>query len=384
MTARHTWALITGEYPPTPGGVADYTRALARALAGAGDDVHVWAPRAEGGAPLARDPGVEVHELAAGFGPRGLLRLERWRRRAPGAITLLEYTPHAFGLRAMNLPLCLWAVRGERTWVMFHEVHFPFRGLARQRALSLVQQAMARVLATSARRSFVSTAAWSRVLRRLAPGAPAPEVLAVPSNLPVSVAPEAVARLRAELHVGDEARIVGHFGTFGGWFRERLSPVLGPTLAGDDWHVLLVGRGANDVAAELRATNPSGASRVHAREGEAEKVAAAIAACDLLVQPYPDGPTTRRGSLMAALALGRPVVTNDGELTDDVFRSGAVALARDAAALAPEVTRLLGDAEALSTLGRAGAALYEASFSLERTVARLRAAAAEEAACASR
>ena len=38
------WHIITGEYPPKRGGVSDYTYLLARALAEAGEDVHIWTP----------------------------------------------------------------------------------------------------------------------------------------------------------------------------------------------------------------------------------------------------------------------------------------------------------------------------------------------------
>ena len=36
--------ILTPEYPPATGGVADYTRLIARKLAQAGDAVHVWCP----------------------------------------------------------------------------------------------------------------------------------------------------------------------------------------------------------------------------------------------------------------------------------------------------------------------------------------------------
>ena len=39
------WAIITGEYPPDPGGVSDYTYLVATHLADAGDEVHVCARR---------------------------------------------------------------------------------------------------------------------------------------------------------------------------------------------------------------------------------------------------------------------------------------------------------------------------------------------------
>ena len=66
----NVWAVLTGEYPPDPGGVSDYTRSVASALARAGDVVHVWTPQTEGAPPS--DPGVRLHVLADGFTPRTL------------------------------------------------------------------------------------------------------------------------------------------------------------------------------------------------------------------------------------------------------------------------------------------------------------------------
>ena len=43
------WHILTGEYPPQPGGVSDYTRMVAEGLAAAGDEVVVWAPQGQVG-----------------------------------------------------------------------------------------------------------------------------------------------------------------------------------------------------------------------------------------------------------------------------------------------------------------------------------------------
>ena len=40
-----------------------------------------------------------------------------------------------------------------------------------------------------------------------------------------------------------------------------------------------------------------------------EEVSVHLSACDLMIQPYPDGISARRTSAMAALAHERPVVT---------------------------------------------------------------------------
>jgi len=50
----------------------------------------------------------------------------------------------------------------------------------------------------------------------------------------------------------------------------------------------------------------------------------------VLLQPYEDGVTTRRGSIIAALALGVPVVTTTGRMTEPLWRaSAAVTLVAD-------------------------------------------------------
>ncbi len=74
---------------------------------------------------------------------------------------------------------------------------------------------------------------------------------------------------------------------------------------------------------------------------------------------------------MASLALGLPLVTNTGHLTEPLWRTlGAVALVEgtDPTALVPEAERLLAHPEARAALGARAAEVYRQRFSLERTV----------------
>src|SRR5271166_1212661 len=56
------WHIITCEYPPTLGGVSDYTYLVAKGLASEGDEVHVWCPGTGNAAPVV--PGVTLHAVA--------------------------------------------------------------------------------------------------------------------------------------------------------------------------------------------------------------------------------------------------------------------------------------------------------------------------------
>ena len=73
-TTLTRWVILTGEYPPQPGGVSDYTRLVVEGLAAARDEVAVYAPP-QGIGPDSATFGVRVRRLPNRFGLRGL----RWR-----------------------------------------------------------------------------------------------------------------------------------------------------------------------------------------------------------------------------------------------------------------------------------------------------------------
>ena len=121
------------------------------------------------------------------------------------------------------------------------------------------------------------------------------------------------------------------------------------------------------------------AGRVHASGTlTPESLSCRLAACDLLLQPYPDGVSARRTSSMAGLAHGLPVVTTSGALTEGLWKeSNAVALAPvgDDEALLDEVRKLLASPEERSRLSAAALKLYRERFDLSHTIAALRGAA---------
>jgi glycosyltransferase involved in cell wall biosynthesis len=377
-SAPVSWHVLTGEYPPQPGGVSDYTRLVARALARAGERVHVWAP---GAREERTEEGVQVHREPGLFTPLGLARLTRALERMPGPRRLLlQYVPHAFGMKAMNVPFCAWfsARKQDERWIFFHEVVYPWnRGAPlRHQVLAGATRVMAQWVAGNADRTFVSIPAWKEHLPE--PARTRAEWRPVPSTLPTEAPPEAVARLRAELGPGPW---VGHFGTYGKATSEPLERVLVPLLrAGPERRALLLGRGSQAYAAGLEQRHPELAGRVVFRDSlSPEDAAVCMKASDVLVQPYPDGVSARRTTTMAGLALGVPLVTNTGHLTEPVWRGlGAAALAEgtDPAPLVSLTERLLSHPQEREALGRRAAEVYRERFSLECTVDALRAPAA--------
>jgi len=371
-----TFHLLTGEYLPQTGGVGDYTRLLAEGLVSRGATVHVWCPAAQ----TQVNGRLHVHRLPDVFGRRSRRMLEGAFLAATGCV-ILQYVPNALGARGANLPFCVWLLQMRRRShdisVMFHEPYFYFAAhrsskVLTHNTLAAVQRLMAALLMRASRVAYVSTSAWVRYLR---PWGSAPFVESpIPATVATSAPAACIAGWRARFSTGaDAAGIVGHFGTFGVHVARELMDVLPPVLrTAAASRVVLIGPGGNAFAAALALREPDLCGRVFATGWlSATDAAAALRACDLVVQPYPDGVTTRRTSVMAALANGVAVVTTDGRLTEPAWReTGAVRLAPavDPAALAAATVALLRDTGARIAIAENGRRLYDARFAIEHTL----------------
>jgi Glycosyl transferases group 1 len=373
------WQMITGEYPPQGGGVSDYSRLVAGALAAAGDEIDVWAPgtfRAQ-----LRDVGATVHRLSDHFGPRGLATLSRELK--PDGRILVQYVPHAFGARAMNLAFPFWLFSQRNKMpidVMFHEVVFPIkvRQALRHNFLGVITRIMALMVARAATRTFVAIPAWERTLLPLIHGSRQFNWLPVPSNIPLAQCDERVRALKNRYSSTQQGILIGHFGTYGGWISEALKSSVLPILQRhSDASLLLIGGKSEGFRSQLLSEHPTLGTRIHAT-GEIDplEVSRHITCCDLMVQPYPDGISGRRGSAMAALSHGRAIVTTSGHLTEPLWeQSGAVELVKagHAEGLIAATSRLMEDAHQRSQLGTAAEKLYAERFDLTHTIAALRA-----------
>lgn len=321
-----TWHLITSEYPPEPGGVSDYSAQVVAGLEAAGQEVRVWS-----------------REFGA-FTPADLRRVGKLMDAyaAPRRI-LLQWVPHGFGWRSMNVPFCLWlANRRDDLYLMVHEPGLGFgEGGVVHNVVAGVHRVMAAILLRAANHVWISTEAWRERLRPLTFGRKlAIDWLPVPSNIPIA------------LGTVPETHDVGYFGQYDAGSIARLMPIL------DACDVLAMGRGSERVQ-HPRATVTGDLS--------AEDLSYAIASCKVMLHLYPDGASSRRGTLMASLAHGKAVVTNKGRNTESVLVPPAV----DPADLLPAILRLLRSEPNRREAGRHSLDLYQTHFAVERTIAAL-------------
>jgi glycosyltransferase involved in cell wall biosynthesis len=382
------WHLLTGEFPPQPGGVSDYTLSVARGLAAAGTTVHVWCPGVEG--TVLESPGLVVHRVAGTWSQGDLWRVDREMDTIRGPRRLLvQWVPQAYGYRSLNLGFCRWVRargrKGDVVELMAHEAYLAFgEGPWVQNGAAAVHRVMVSLLLSVARRVWVSIPAWTRRLRPYTLGRHVEFCwLPVPSNVPVVGDADRVQAARTRFAPAKET-LVGHFGTYGATLRRDLEPLI-RTLTGSaaPISVVLMGRDSEQFLNELVGRFPGLSDHVRATGAvPPDELSVVLQACDLVVQPYPDGASSRRGTLMAALAHGVAVVTTEGRLSESVWReTGAVRLVgpEDSAALSHAAIALCGDAEARATLSRAGRALYAERFDLSHTIHALMAGSCQAA-----
>src|SRR4051812_41563838 len=318
MTTR--WHIVTPELPPDCGGVGDYNVQVAQALVESGDAVTLYVPPTR--TPRVARSG-EVVTLADRFGPHSIRQLASHldRDRNPDSRLLVQYVPAVFGRRGTNLPFCRWLLSrrhaGTDVRVMFHEPYLYLHWRPDHIVTAFTQRAMAAILLDAASHLYLSTDTWRRYLTRLRPGALRKAVtLPIPSAIPRVDAAQAVQAIRSR-SLGGAAYLVGHFGSYGDHIAPLLREAFKDLLSSDSRIAgLCTGSGSDLFVRHMIARYPDLRGRLVASgRASPDDISAQLQACDVLMQPYPDGVTTPRPSGMAGLGNGAPAPTPLGKLT---------------------------------------------------------------------
>lgn len=368
-----SWHIVTCEFPPALGGVADFSRVMATGLAASGEQVHVWSPgpaNALSGVQVHRHSGYQISHLGA-VG-RQVDAVEGPRR------LFVQWVPHGYGYKSLNLPFCLWiwrrARRGDRVDLMVHEPYLPFdRRRIRQNVGALAHRLMLMVLLRAADRVWVSTPSFLPMVRPYGPsGDLVYSWLPVPSPIDGVDTPRQVQARRQAL--AGSHPVVGYFGTASPLIADVVEAVIVETASRrPDVKFVLLGRGTAALAQRLEARMPSLARAIVARgEHPGDEIGTLIQCCDVFVQPYPDGVSRRRTTVMALLKLGCAVVASRGVRTEDGWQD-VVCLTpdRDPASMSEAAVRLLDQPDRRRRLSHDATRAYAEHYSAERAVATL-------------
>lgn len=357
--------LVTAEYAPQQGGVGDYTRELAAALRQRGVEAIVLT----GGSAASEDASspVPVQRRIGRWGWRLWGDLERALRLLAPDVVHIQYQAAAYGLHpAINLwpRFSPWR---RATVVTFHDLKvpylFPKAGPLRFRAVLELARAAARAIVTNAEDQVTLTP----FLRR------PPMLIPIGSNIHPQPPPGYDrSAWRAAAGAGEGSIVLAYFGFLneskGGEELIRALALL--RQRGHDVRLWFVGGqvGHSDP------TNRAYLARVQALIRELglepyvrwtgftapEEVSANLLAADLCALPYRDGVSFRRGSLMAALAHGLPVVSTSPRVPLPELIDGenmALVPPGDAEALASRIAAFIAEPPARARLARGALAL---------------------------
>jgi glycosyltransferase involved in cell wall biosynthesis len=366
--------LISGEFPPMQGGVGDYTREMARAFTALGHAVWVLAPEALRAEYAGNRHGEEWQVLAAvqdwRWGCWAQIRAAMVEVRPD--IVDIQYQAAVYDMRnpAINLlPWWLQRSAGQTPVVVtYHDLKppylFPKAGPLRTLAVRLLARCSHAAILTNGE-DWATATTWPFFQEPVGIRRPWFYHIPIGSNIPV-VPPEGFGRTawRARLGYGPQDFVWAYFGFLneskGG---ETLISAL--AVSPGTTHLLMVGgrTGSSDT------TNQAYAERVEQRiQGlglggrvqwtgyvSTQEVSAALLSADIVVMPYRDGVSFRRGSLHAALAHGCAIVsTRPHVLLPELVDGENIMLVPpdDPQALSLAAQRLHGDGTLRERIGR--------------------------------
>jgi glycosyltransferase involved in cell wall biosynthesis len=346
-------ALITRDAPPRHCGVGDHSICLADALVAQGAEVHVLAFEGNATGPVATGTATDAANWLA------------WVEREVSDLgiehVVLQYTP----LYYQDIPgwsddhlLRWWAALAERhdTALVVHETyHRSVRqplslvtGTRQKRTLERLARTSACVFTAS---ECLATEMKDWDLQR------PPVLLPIGSNLPLVAGDRA--ELRARYAIANNDLVLTLFG--GGnslkWMAQYVNAVskrLSDRQVAQHW--LLLG-GVPATWFHL-----SGTTVIPGRL-PAESLSAHLAMTDLFLMPHSAGVCAKRGTLMAAMQHGLPVVGTRGPMTDPFWdRISGVLITRGIEPFVAAVARLATDPDARIRMGKVNERHYHAFF----------------------
>lgn len=343
--------MVTGEYPPLQGGVGAFTREVARAMVASGHTVYIFT-RAE--AQGADEDGIAVAARITGcWGWRTLSAIRDWAHTNRLEIINIQFQTAAYNMH----PAIHWLprhMRGVPVVVTFHDLRvpylFPKAGPLRRWIVRRLAADATGVIATDRADEATLRHEWH-----------IPRVCWVPigSNVAASLPPGYDrSAWRASLGAAPDDLLISYFGFLN---ESKGGLVLVEALAhlveqGIPARLVMIGgrAGASDPTnwaygerVDALIAQRRLAERVHwTGFVDDQTVSACFYASDLTALPYLDGVSLRRGTLMAALAHGRAIVTTTPQ-TYAPELEGVVEVVPpgDAEALAEAILRLWRDAD---------------------------------------
>jgi len=347
--------LISGEYPPQQGGVGDFTRELARAFHAAGHEAQVitGSNRQDAGSKIQED-GVLVQRTISTWSVRCWEQIADVVQREHFDVLNIQYEPAAYAMQVgVNFLPSGWVRRKIKTPIVttFHDLLapylFPKAGRLRWKVVEYLARHSDAVIVTNAE----DRARLSGLQ---------PKMIPIGSNIDPALAGDIDrATERARKGIQPDEFVLGYFGFLnlskgGSDLMQALKVLSDRSLS---INLLLIGgrTGSSDPTnAEYAAQVEQLIDSLGVKDRvittgylEPAEVSRALLICDVMLLPYVDGASLRRGSLLAAITHGRAIVTTEPRFPIEGLKHGESVLyvpPSDPQSLAEAVRRVLTDA----------------------------------------
>lgn len=357
--------MVCPSYPPQDitCGVGDYTRCLAEELARQGEDMVVLtSDHYRGGT----EGNIRIVPMFRRWSWDAAMRLAKLSLSPQADVIHFQYTPELYG-RGMGMVLAPILLRVQtRKAAVVVTFHTLIGGGFRSKL-------MAPYLLTAAHHSVSANEEVTALIHRWFPmlGMRVSEI-PIGANIPVAHVTPGASKdaLRASLGLSLKGPIMVHFGLiYPGKGLETLFEAL-PSIrrVHPEARLVVVGdtRAENRVYREtlldLAARLDVAPAITWTGSRTGEDVARFLQAADIFIVPYDGGVSIRRGSLMAGLAQGLPVVSTYPVVPSVYLRDGdniSLVPPRNSHALAERIVALLAQPEDAMRLGKAAAAMAE-------------------------
>ena len=381
-------ALVTGEFPPMEGGVGAFTQELARALYSQGHEIHIITSKNAmpadseqkhyGRHPEPYDLGyAQLHARIGRWHWPSTAKVADYTLRNEFDVVNIQYQAAAYNMNSLAVNLMPWRLKHvTRAIVTFHDLRtpylFPKAGSLRGKAITLMARQATGVIVTNSE-DFESL--QSQIKSPLA-------AIPIGSNIDVYRANHVeIGEVRDLLGLDRDNKLLGYFG-FVNESKGADTLVHALSLLPQSYHLAFIGgqTGASDAAnspfldqvkkliSELELND-----RVHWTGFiPDERASTFLQATDMMVMPYRDGASLRRGTLMATLAHGRPLIsTRPAAPVPELVHGENIWLVPpgDPSTLAKAIEQLLDDPALRQQLGK-NAAITSGHFSWDKIAKR--------------
>ncbi|MDE2776975.1 MAG: glycosyltransferase family 4 protein [Chloroflexota bacterium] len=344
--------LISGEFPPMPGGVGDFTRSLAEALRKQGHEIHILSRQGSTSETL------NISSIR-GWGPSSLLAIRAWARQRGLDIVNLQYQTAAYDMSpfihftpsAIDPPFV----------TTFHDLRFPYlfpkAGPLRDWIVMRLARASDGVITTNQEDDLR--------LARL----PNRRLIPIGSSIRRRNCNDGDAqRKRWRASTDDNAVVIGHFGfvNAGKGINNLIEALANLRAAGHNLRLLFIGEQRNTVDTDDDAAYLAALENRINRLGLADsiswtgylsdpEVASCFHAVDLMALPFTDGASYRRSSLIAAIHCGCAILTTQPTVQVEAFEHGDnlwLVPPLSSEAIERGILRLMSDRDLLQRLRR--------------------------------